>query len=47
MSTSQHELDVIRDLNRRMNTEETRGIDGVKFFRDLLDQTLASVAPQV
>jgi hypothetical protein len=30
----------ILDLNRDMRLEETRGRDGVPFFRDLLDQAL-------
>lgn len=40
MTDSRHDLDVIRELNVRMNVEETRGTAGVDFFRDLLDQAL-------
>jgi len=34
------EVDVIRTLNARMHAEEKRGVDGLGFYRELLDQTL-------
>jgi hypothetical protein len=38
--TAPTDTDTIRDLNVRMQEEETRGLNGFPFFRDLLDQTL-------
>ena len=41
--TSEHatvDKSALLDLNRRMHVEETRGNEGVPFFRELLDQTL-------
>ena len=40
MTTGELDVETVRELNRRMNVEETRGAAGLPFFRDLLDQTL-------
>lgn len=34
------DADAIRETNLRMHLEEKRGLEGLRFFADLLDQTL-------
>jgi hypothetical protein len=38
------EVDAIRVLNAQMSAEEKKGVEGVGFFRELLDQSLQAAA---
>ena len=40
MSSASSDHEAILDVNQRMNLEETRGVAGVPFFREILDQSL-------